>query len=270
VSTAKTAGKDIVTHWQIIYPTNVTHIVSKGDIFSLKSEIGKIICGPVRKNWDAIRAVFDGYRKILNRNDYPADAPIAEICNSSMDTFLSTKNMKAKPGHPYCYSFASFREVFESLGPDRLSQQKKFQELVDGWEGDILDGRPHVEAFVLHSKRDKFSTKKIKAGAYRSIKGTSFFLHWLMFKYSHHVTLTLETTNENWRIAGVMGTWHTQICSRFSNGSFGIDYTAMEMHVSSDLLEVILREFFKFTCTTSCGRVHCRSYRKCLFCVSKR
>jgi hypothetical protein len=151
-----------------------SHVITKGTCTQVEQEALKFTGGGV---------YLEGFDDILKECvDEVCDANRHELATphtKSNDDTMEGRNMKASPGEPYRSSAQTLEELVEKFEMANLIAH------FDSMESEIVMGTAGKDwdMFLVHSKTDKYSCKKLKQERFRTIQGSNAFVQHLTDKY---------------------------------------------------------------------------------------
>mgnify|MGYP003572055665 CR=1 FL=1 len=222
-------SKNEVKHWTVdpTFWPHTTHLVAKGDNDSLEEEVLKGTYGHVKvppRVWECLKKEID-------------DAiALHDITPLSFQEAWDTLNKQASPGEPWADTFPT-KQDFEDKGalPELL-------EFCEALEEEIISGQlPEDEwpimAFKVHSKRDKYSTKKIKTKRFRSIQGLDVVLNLIMARWLAKFDETIYDRFPHIFVKNNPQTWCERITKGFAGlRTWGCDYTAFDKSIPENVV----------------------------------
>lgn len=202
------------------------YVLAKGGSDAIVDEISESVLGSCNV---ALDEYFDQFHDALSELVPFRFEPI------SYDVVVRRKNRKSSPGLP----FSNFWTTFEDLLKEFPTEEEGFLELAataEEYERLVMAGRPPVTVFRVHSKKDKYSRRKIEQNTFRTIQAGDLYLLWVMQKYLLPYAEALEVA-----VPGVfLITDHAQYTLKVAplrpKWTFGVDFTRYDKTESMDLM----------------------------------
>ena len=158
----------------------------------------------------------------------------------SYDVVVRRKNRKSSPGLP----FSNFWTTFDDLLSEFESEEEGFQALAglaEDYERLIMEGKPPTAVFRVHSKKDKYSRKKIQLNSFRTIQAGDLFLLWVMQKYILPYAEALEIAVPGIFLVTDSAQYAMKVAPLRSKWTFGVDFTRYDKTESMDLMARTLK-----------------------------
>jgi len=156
----------------------------------------------------------------------------------SFELFNSEKSRNASVAEPLKSRYAKYSDIFDDLGHDELKQ--RLEDAEARIIRDDLDGS-RCETWTVHSKRDKYSYKKLATNNFRIIQGGSLLLHYLCHKYLRFANKALARRPNVFTSCSPAELSKRLMRNVAFRSSCGIDFSGFDASQSSELTEHILR-----------------------------
>ncbi len=205
-----------------------THVVCKGDDTCLVDEL---LASTSRRGY-----IPDAAWNVLDDMVDEAIAP-CDITPMSFEEAWATMNLDASPGEPWCNRYATKRDFMTN--PDDLEELIEFaaslEEMIITEKIDRIDWP--VMSFKAHSKRDKYSLKKVTNRRFRSIQGIDVVLNLIMARWLAKFDDCLYERLDNVFIKNNSTTWVDNVVIPFSRlYTWGLDYEAYDKSIPGNVV----------------------------------
>lgn len=158
---------------------------------------------------------------------------------SNLEVF-DRKERSKSIGFPWKCRFSNFGSLLRVLGRSDEEALARLSEQFDDYIQQVEEGVIQHGWFSAQMKTDRYSLKKVLSSTFRSIQCPEMFFNFLMVKYCCSIDETLKFRSKH--ILAYRNIFDVAKLMRFSDLSFGVDFTACDKHVPGYFVASYLRK----------------------------
>lgn len=205
---------------------HIDYVLCKGPSEYLEDEMKKLTTGSMNYPLAKLKQVEESLRMWMAGKVPMRHQPV------DYKQIVVGKDPKSSVGMPWKAVYADYGAMIDDLGYDTIAR------IAQEVEDNILEGRDYFHAYYIFSKLDKYTYKKLKTNAFRSIQVADVFVLFMLQKYYGTMVHELELSSSQMFLITDVETYEERMSYHRRRYSFGVDFTAYDKTETSDLMRL--------------------------------